>query len=140
MKGITPILAVIMLLIITVSMVGFAFVWFNSVWENVANSTKTAADKRTIIVNQKIDIETAKDQEIVVRNVGNFDISYKELSVYIADDYKDTGLESIDPGDDCDWNQESIPPNQIMYVNCACSTGSKVKIVAPGNTDLIVCE
>jgi flagellin-like protein len=38
MKGITPVIAIILLLLITISMVGFAFVWFSRVTQSATTS------------------------------------------------------------------------------------------------------
>ncbi|MCX6818693.1 MAG: hypothetical protein NT129_01700, partial [Candidatus Aenigmarchaeota archaeon] len=83
MKGITPVIATILLLLITISMVGFAFVWFSGMFGNIATSTENATNAQMMQMGQKINIESAKTNNIAVRNVGNYNISSTSLSVYV---------------------------------------------------------
>ena len=129
MKGITPVIATILLLLITISMVGFAFVWFTGMFGSIATSTENATQQQLIQMNQKINIESAKTGFITVRNIGTYSITNTSLSVY-----KNDVLQT-----NCAWTTSSVAPNGIITSNCGCTVGDTIKVTAPGNYDVDAC-
>ena len=58
MKGITPVVAIILLLLITISMVGFAFVWFTRIGELTTQQTQTQLQSQLDAAAQKVRIDS----------------------------------------------------------------------------------
>jgi len=129
MKGITPVIATILLLLITISMVGFAFVWFTGIFRSIATSTENATNQQMIQMNQKINIESPKNQSIAIRNIGSYAISNTTLSVYVNGAPKTCSS----------WSTTSVAPNAIIVANCTCNSGDTIKVTAPGNYDTDTC-
>ncbi len=141
MKGITPVIATILLLLITISMVGFAFVWFSGMLSNVATTSENATNQQMIQMNQKIAIESAKSGNIAVRNVGTYNINYTALSLYISGGVKSVGIGYAGlGGTDCNWSTAALlSPNGILVANCTCVPGNSIKVTAPGGSDTDTC-
>ena len=93
MKGITPIIAIVLLLMITVSMAGFAFIWFQRIGSIAMNATESGIIAQQQAAGKLIRIDNAKngtDSEITIRNIGTYPIKKKEISIYV-----DSGLSLI---------------------------------------------
>ena len=131
MKGITPVIATILLLLITISMVGFAFVWFSGMLSNVATTSENATNQQMIQMNQKINIESAKSGNITVRNVGTYSITNTSLFVYKNGVYQAN----------CTWKTLSVAPQATITVAavCSCNAGDEIKVSAPGGYDVDSC-
>ncbi len=87
MKGITPVIAVILLLLITVSLVAFAFTWFSRVAQTAATGIENQTQK--LITTKSIRIENAKVAGVItnidVRNTGDSTVLGSELTFYVED-------------------------------------------------------
>ncbi|MBI2233313.1 MAG: hypothetical protein HYU56_05310 [Candidatus Aenigmarchaeota archaeon] len=87
MKGITPVIAVILLLLITVSLVAFAYTWFTRVATTAATGIENQTSK--LLATKSIRIENAKvsgtTTNIDLRNTGDVIINSGELAFYIED-------------------------------------------------------
>lgn len=130
MKGITPVIATIMLLLITISMVGFAYIWLSNIWKGTTTGTENMANQQAQRMGQKISIESAKTIAITVRNIGTYSIPKASLAVFVDSVHQD-----------CDWDRESFAPGDTITTTSgfACSAGQTVKVTAPGNFDLDAC-
>jgi len=130
MKGITPIIAIVLLLMITISMAGFAFIWFQRIGTTALNATQAgvvaqqqAAGKLIAIDN--VDVSGGK---ITIRNIGSYTIQSTELSVY-----KDGSSVT------CTWDKTSVPPGGIITCTATISGCTTIKVTAPGNQDQVAC-
>ena len=108
MKGITPVIAIILLLMITISLVGFAFVWFTRLTESMTNQTSESLNQqmlaqRTIVTIDNYDKTNGK---LVIKNRGSVNLELNKVSVYV----NGSGLIS-----DCSWTASgtSIAPGAI---------------------------
>ncbi|MEM7819810.1 MAG: archaellin/type IV pilin N-terminal domain-containing protein [Candidatus Aenigmatarchaeota archaeon] len=130
MKGITPVIAIILLLLITISMVGFAFVWFSRVSTTITNQTETAIVTQQQQMAKKVSIDSASTTQLSIRNVGSATISTTEIAVYVAGS-------RITPT----WSSNSVAPGAVIYTtgNYACTAGQKVRVTAPGSVDETTC-
>ncbi len=91
-KGISAVIAVIMLLMITVALAGMAYVWFTGVFSQVTTSVGNQTIQTTIALGTKFVIETAYNDsnpatqvKFVLRNTGTQNIDLSGLGVYIND-------------------------------------------------------
>jgi flagellin-like protein len=133
MKGITPIIAIMLLLMITISMIGFAFVWFTKIMDRAKNSTEDMLNNQQQNAEKKIEINSlisgGSSSTIYIRNSGTNIIKQDEISVYVAGALQTcTGLPAdIGPGD--------VVP---CTVGMSCSTFT-VKVTVPGHFDERTC-
>lgn len=128
-KGITPVIAIILLLLITISMVGFAFIWFNRMTRGVAEETGRGINETIRTSGQKVSIDAATTSGIWIRNIGTVSIPVSSISVY-----EDGALES------CTWSG-SIAPGAVSACGTTCAAaGNTIRATAPGNYDEITCS
>ncbi len=134
MKGITPVIALILLLLITISLVGFAFIFFNRLMKSVTESTESEIENQLTMQAKKIKIDNiAKNPSnttIYVRNIGTALINSSELTVYLNDDLYRCNETFL-------LGQSSVEPCTIL---ATCSSSDKISVVAPGNSDSKLCE
>lgn len=143
MKGVTPVIAVILLLMITVAMVGFAFVWFTSISQKttqaVENSTLSQLEKQEQKVRiSNIDrISVPGTTVITVRSTGTRSVPLNTVLVFVND-----------VGKSCTWTNTggSGSPTVLVTqgaVECrvtpACTPGDRVRVDAPAGPDEAIC-
>ena|SRR3989344_6328943 len=87
MKGITPVIAIILLLMITIAMVGFAFVWFTSVATQLGNATERMSVEQTNQMQTKAKIENIDKASNTtnIRNSGFVALDLAKTIVYVND-------------------------------------------------------
>ena len=135
MKGITPVIAVILLLLITVSLVAFAYTWFTRVATTAATGIENQTSK--LLATKSIRIENAKvsgtTTKIDLRNTGDVIINSGELSFYIEDGRVVAAL-------GC---PASIAPGAV--VTCSppavqCNATQRLRVTVPGGGDINTCK
>jgi len=127
MKGITPVIAVILLLLVTISIIGFAFVWFSRIGQSVMNATGTQVESGTSAMQQTVILENAKGTSVTVRNSGSVNIETSKVSVYVNGEMKA-----------CTWDTDPITPGGVSTCDLTpvtCSTGQTVKATSPGTPE-----
>ena len=132
MKGITPIIAIMLLLMITISMIGFAYMWFTRISESAMNKVENITEQNRENIGKTIMIDSVTggaSSLLFIRNTGTYTIQPSEISVYVGGALASCTLPS------------SIAPGEIKSCsisgNCA---GLAVKVSAPGNFDEITCR
>ncbi|MAH42829.1 hypothetical protein CL614_03840 [archaeon] len=143
-KGITPVIAVVLLLMITVALIGFAFIWFQGVWEDVSEGV---GDKIADDINkwdQTIKIDNVKDADtdagstvdntsiVYIRSTGNAEVLVSSMSVY-----------NDDVPIDCYWSvggTGKLAPKGLIECKSFSAIVSEdvIKVTAPGNNDVTV--
>lgn len=137
MKGITPIIAIVLLLAITISIVAFSFTYFQRItsgqFRKLENQTGSLSFGKAIAI-ESIDTKGG-NVKVYVRNVGSESIKEGELIVYVNGTAYDCDLFKIDNTD-----TESLSVNEVGYCNTtATSCTNKVKVSSPGNYDEMEC-
>ena len=143
MKGITPVVAIILLLMITISMVGFAFVWFNQMLSTVTSDVEDQVTSDVDKMNQKIDIINIAPDEVTVsiRNIGSVGIEDTQLAFFIG-----VGTTSGGAPVDCAFSSSpyNIGPGSVatctLADNCGDVANEKLKVTAPGNIAIYSCS
>ena len=102
MKGITPVIAIILLLMITISLVGFAFVWFTRMTEGLTNQTSESLNQQMLVQRTKVTIDNFDEANgiLVIRNTGSVNLDGAKVKVYV----NTTGLIS-----DCSLSNSIAP-------------------------------
>jgi len=130
MKGITPVIAIILLLLITISMVGFAWVWFGQVSQRLTTDIENRTFEQINRQEKTIRIDNANGVNIDIRATGSSIIQISEIQVYV-DDIRQT----------CDWGGlTSVAPAAVeTCVIPACTAGQTIRATSPGGTDEVLC-
>ncbi len=84
MKGISAVIATILLLLITIAIVGFAFGFFQRIVQSSSGSATTQLDTTLAQTGQFVNIDNAADTSVTLRNTGTGAISTSSLSFYVA--------------------------------------------------------
>ncbi len=144
MKGITPVIAIILLLLITVAMVGFALVWFQRFVSATGSQTEqnlqTQLDQQSKVISV-VNIDNSGVTSIIsIKNIGTRTISLTELAMFV-----DSVRVGIDETAGC-ADGGGTPVTTIATgstIDCTldsfCDAGSRLKITAPGNFDETIC-
>ena len=95
-KGITPIIAMILLILIVVSLGGVFAAWTTRTWEAVGTRGTEALEKTTGTMQKSIIIDNVDCSagNVYIRNTGSADLHTDDISVYV-DDSKITPTSSI---------------------------------------------
>lgn len=132
MKGITPVIAIILLLLITISMVGFAFVWFQRVAQTATGASDTQLQSQLNQAAQTARIESASGATVAMRNTGSQSIPVSSVAVFVNGTATTSGS----------CPSVAAAPGAVFSCTstaAVCSGTSTVKISAPGNSDQISC-
>lgn len=128
-KGITPVIAVVMLVLIVVSLVGGIFIWLQGVMDETQEGLgeEITGETEAMAKDASIDHVSCDDDgnvdEIYIRNEGSMDLEDGDISVYIGGSreggFPDNG--DLEPG-----GVESMDITEVV--------GSTVEITGPGAT------
>src|SRR3989304_6730088 len=130
MKGITPIVAVILLMLITISMVGFAFVWFSRI--STISTEKIENQTEKLLTVKTVRIENALGTAVDIRNTGDAQITSADLAAFVNN--VRVTISSCNPS--------PVPVNSLSTCTLAsaCSTGATLRISSPGGADTTTCK
>ena len=128
MKGITPIIAIVLLLMITIALVGFAFVFFSRTLSGSANATEAQLQQQMRSMTGSVTIENVNGDKVYIRNSGNTDINSAGLAIYANGVKLVHNLPVVlKPGEECsqdeiiDWCTARLKrfksPKQVRFVN-----------------------
>ena len=126
-KGITPVIAIIVLLLITVALAGAAWNYLYAYWITVVGKTIQLMDSYCIAGNEAI---------ILVRNTGT-----QEINVAPGGDVTVINTTSgLDPGGswyDLNTNDPltEIDPGQVVRYNVSCNSFCLFRFVVGGRTE-----
>jgi len=130
MKGISPIIAVVLLLMITISMVAFAYIWFTRITVGALNQSQSQQESLQQQTGKKVVIDNINGNLITLRNIGTYPVKKEEISVFI-----NGVITTITSG--CDTL--NIQEVETCVLSASCQPGGKVKVVSPGITDEVIC-
>lgn len=85
-KGITPVIAIILLLVIVIAIAGFVFVLFQKTIESTGAKAQSAVDSLADSMANCANIENVAGMNIYVRNCGTNDITSSSFSFYAIKD------------------------------------------------------
>jgi parallel beta-helix repeat protein len=97
MKGVSTVIAIILILMITVAMAALAYLWFTGVFETLTETGQEQVEETTIKLGSSIAIESVKGDNVYVRNTGKYNVT--EIVLYIDDVLTEATVpETIEPG------------------------------------------
>lgn len=133
MKGVTPVIAIILLLLITISIIGFAFVYLN----RIATTAGTSAEQEVLSELERqsqrlVIVNIDKTNFIVtVQNVGTSAVATNTVATFVS------GVSVT-----CDWGTTaSIAAGETAAcdITGTCDSGDAVRLTFPGGSDAIAC-
>jgi len=84
-KAITSIIAIILILLITISMIGFVFMWFQRTGTDITITIENQTSELTEQVGQQILIDAISGNKIYLRNTGTGVIDNDSIAIYVDD-------------------------------------------------------
>lgn len=140
MKGITPVVAIILLLMITIVIIGFATGFFQQIITTTGEGATGQAQETTEAYQKVAQLSSAGEDAtgavITVMSVGAIDIPTSEIGVFI------NGLPQ-----NCAWEDVAGTPitdvtniGVCVVAGGTCTAGDPVKVSSPGMEDTGVCE
>lgn len=129
-KGIEPVIAIVLLLMITIAIVGFAFGFFQRLLNTAAQNSDQSLGTTTNNIISSLSIESVSGTSLYIRNTGSTAIDSTKVNVYI--DNSRTA---------CVFEPSSIAVGGIA--NCtlgtACSSGQRIMVSGVSNSDTRTC-
>jgi flagellin-like protein len=130
-KGITPVIAIILLLLITIAVIGFATGFFQSLVDTTSQQTTDATDTVTGNIQKTVSIEATSANSITIKNSGLIAIADGDLTFLVA---------GADVTGTCTGITYPLSPGQAATCGgITCTADAEVKISAPGNSPTKTC-
>ncbi len=129
-KGITPVIAIILLLLITISIVGFSFMFFQRTTETASQSGEEQLKQQTASAGTQLRIEGASGNKVYIRNVGGSKIDKSALGFYADGAPKTVASATVDP----------LPPGQAgeyQLNDFLATTAETIKVTSGGFGDTL---
>ncbi|MBI2076244.1 MAG: hypothetical protein HYT72_03280 [Candidatus Aenigmarchaeota archaeon] len=122
MKGITPVISVILLLLVAIAIVGLASGFFQRIFTQAGTGVDEQLNASTTQLGQTIKIDSAAGTSVVVRSTGSKTMDLSSVKVF-ADNVPQT----------CTWSSPTLAAGgtATCTLGTAC-TGKVVKASAPG--------
>ncbi len=126
MKGITPVISVILLLLVTIAIVGFATGFFQRILGAAGTNVDEQLTAQTNQLGQTIKLESAAGTSVVIRNTGSKTIYLANVTVFVD------SVSKI-----CTWSGTPAATSLAVGQTVTCTldaacTGKNVKASAPG--------
>ena len=130
MRGMSSIVAVVLLVIITVALVGVVATNFQSLTQSSAQQAQQQTEATSQRLTQTVRIESASGTELVVRSTGTTTVQTSKLAVFI---------DSVLTG--CTWDVAEMEQDELAICVYAapCAPDSEVKVISPGNVHTAKC-
>ncbi len=133
LKGITPVVSVILLLLVTIAVVGFATGFFQRIMSAAGASAEQQLNVSTTQLSQTIKLDSAAGTTVVVRSTGSKAIDLSSVTIFINNM----------PQTCTTWNPSVLTPGNTATCTMAasCAVGATIKATGPGGEapEKIVC-
>jgi len=85
MKGITPVIAIVLLLMITIALIGFAYVWFNRMALGLGGTIERQSNQTMTQMGEAITITSCdvSGKTVYVKNTGSSTLDPSQIDVYV---------------------------------------------------------
>ena len=129
MKGISAVIATILLLLIVVAIVGFAFGFFQRIFSTTAAAVENQTESTLSQIGQSVRIDAVAGTAVTVRNVGSVTIQGSTLAFYV------NGVARTCP------IAGSVAPGAVASctLSASCGTGSTLRVTTLGGEDSRSC-
>lgn len=141
-KGITPVIAMILLILIVVALGGVFAAWTTRSWEQLGETGEEQIQQVSSQLQRAITIDTvdcSATGTVYVRNSGSVDISCSEMTVYIDNNLQahDCGVATLGEG-----NVTGLTGDAVDFDLDAVGGGSdiRVRVTVSGNSATYTCR
>ncbi len=136
-KGITPVIAMILLVLIVVALGGVFAAWTTRSWEQLGETGEQQIEQVSEQLQRSIAIDTVtctSSGTIYVRNTGGVNMTCSEITVYVDDVLMNTscGIDPLIPGSVTDLTNGTGTTD--------LSGGPTVRVTVPGNSASYRCK
>ncbi len=130
MKGISPVIATILLLLITVAIVGIAFNFFTQTTSTTTQQVQDTTEQQLNQFGKQISLEAITNDSVTLRGTGSSSIPGNEIQVYV-----DGAVRTCSPA------MGTIAPQQVQTCTFSpeCTTGQEIKATSPANSVTETC-
>jgi flagellin-like protein len=133
MKGISAVIATILLLLIVVAIVGFTFGFFQSMFQTSADTTKAQVDQVNKALSHSVSVEAVPTlTSAVIRNTGTQLVPVAELTGYVGN----TPLVGIGG---CATGVPVGGTCTVTWTSPNCAAGSTLRIISLAGETSKVC-
>lgn len=105
MRGITPVIAIILLLLMTVAAAGAAYIWISRIQEQISSQTSSGIEQQIRTMYARLAVDSVWNSTsqlcLTIRNRGTESVSEEDLNntaIYIAGSAVDWKYQSYSPG------------------------------------------
>jgi flagellin-like protein len=141
MKGVSAVIAIVLILMITVALAAMAYVWFTTVFEELARGAEGKVNQTTDILGTSIDIEAAayvseSNISVSIRNSGTTNIEISGIGYFI----NELPVSSIS-GPTGTLGSNEIGNFIVENTSAVCPGPTSIKVSVPGydKTRSIAC-
>ena len=115
MKGITPVISIILLMLITISMVGFAFVFFGGFSESTSESGESMLSSQISQAATTFRLDNYNENYTVIRNIGSETMPISNILFFVNDVKVDITTRCYTAGMD-KFNSGYINSNEVCQL------------------------
>ena len=135
MKGITPVIATILLLLIVIAIVGYSFGFFQKIFQSSSDASQKQVDATVKQVGQSIRIESIGNsgQDIYIRNSGGSALTTTSIRTYVNGVPKTCGWGAV-----TSIASEGVEKCTLALAD-ACASGNELKVTTAGLTVSETC-
>jgi flagellin-like protein len=130
-KGITPVVATILLLIIVIAIVGYSFGFFQRIFTTAGTTAESEIGGVTGNIKQAVSIDSVSGTSLYLRNTGTAALGVSGISAYV------NGVQVA-----CDWGTTTtIGANEVKgcTLASACASGSSLRVTTAGLVATATC-
>ncbi len=127
-KGITPVISVVLLLLITVAVIGIAFTWFMSTTRDITDDVENSTQTQVARFQGDFKIEGMSGNDVYIRNAGSQELVIEALSVFVTSnkiELEDMEMDPIKPGKTGTLTiNKVLVPNDVIEIYGAITSRS----------------
>ena len=130
MKGITAVIAMILLLLITIAVVGAAFTFFSGITSTASSAAQNQTSEQVSTISKQVRIDAHNTTSISIRSTGTGTMAGSEIAVFV-----DGAPRTCSPV------LGTLVPGSLQTCNFspACVNGQRIRVTAPGNNAEVLC-
>ncbi len=137
MKAITPVIAIVLLLAITISIVAFSITYFQRLTSSGLKKSTEQMENIEYGKNVVIDsVSTSGNLKVYLRWIGPKSVNASEIALYVDGNAVECNLKDLSGN----TLSELSSSNQLGYCNTTLTTCNSVKITTPTNIDERSCK
>ncbi len=137
MKGITPVITVILLLLVSIAVIGFAFSFFQRTVGTTAAEGESNVRSAVNVSSLAVRIDNAKNNAVAIRNMGSGTILLDTLSAYVN---SSKAFSTVTTCTVSGVPATEISSGQVAVCTLPCAANYPVRIVTSGGyEDRVTC-